>query len=69
MPDKKIDGMANVWPLATVQACIIRLWRSAWDEFIPFLDYDTEIRQVLCSTNAIESLNARRAKQHHSTLL
>ena len=38
---------------------IIRLWRTAWDEFIPFLDYDLEIRRVICSTNAIESLNAR----------
>ena len=25
---------------------------------IPFLDYYTEIRQVICPTNAIESLNA-----------
>jgi transposase-like protein len=38
---------------------LIRMWRSCWNEFIPFLDYDTEIRRVLCSTNAIESLNAR----------
>ena len=38
---------------------IVRLWDNAWDEFIPFLDYDLEIRRVLCSTNAIESLNAR----------
>jgi len=38
---------------------IIRLWKSAWEEFIPFLDYDLEIRTVICSTNAIESLNAR----------
>lgn len=38
---------------------IPRLWRSAWEQFIPFLDYDLEIRKVLCSTNAIESLNAR----------
>ena len=37
----------------------IRLWRNAWEEFIPFLDYDTETRKVICSTNAIESLNAR----------
>ena len=37
----------------------VRLWRNAWQEFIPFLDYDTEIRKVICSTNAIESLNAR----------
>ena len=38
---------------------IIRLWRTAWTEFIPFLDYDLEIRRVICSTNAIESLDAR----------
>ena len=38
---------------------MIRLWDNAWEEFIPFLDYDVEIRTVICSTNAIESLNAR----------
>ncbi|EUA90783.1 transposase, Mutator family protein [Mycobacterium ulcerans str. Harvey] len=37
------------------------MWRTAWNEFIPFLDYDTEIRKVICSTNAIESLNAATA--------
>jgi putative transposase len=36
-----------------------QLWRNAWEQFVPFLDYDAEIRTVLCSTNAIESLNAR----------
>ncbi len=45
------------------------MWDNAWEEFIPFLDYDVEIRRVLCSTNAIESLNARyrravRARGH-----
>ena len=38
---------------------IVGLWDNAWAEFIPFLEYDIEIRRVLCSTNAIESLNAR----------
>jgi putative transposase len=38
---------------------IIRLWENAWTEFIPFLDYDVEIRKVICSTNTIESINAR----------
>jgi putative transposase len=51
---------------------MIRLWRNAWAEFIPFLDYDVEIRTVICSTNAIESLNARyrraiRARGHFPT--
>lgn len=35
------------------------MWRNAWEEFIPFLDYDVEIRKIICSTNAVESLNAR----------
>jgi transposase-like protein len=51
---------------------IVRLWQTAWGEFIPFLDYDVEIRRVICSTNAIESLNARyrravKARGHFPT--
>jgi len=51
---------------------MIRLWANAWEEFIPFLDYDIEIRTVICSTNAIESLNARyrraiKARGHFPT--
>ena len=51
---------------------MIRLWRNAWEEFIPFLDYEVEIRTMICSTNAIESLNARyrraiRARGHFPT--
>ena len=119
------DSVTTVWPLATVQACllhlirntfryasrrdwdaigkqlrpiytaptaaaagdrftefaqawggqypaVVRLWRAAWEEFIPFLDYDVEIRRIICSTNAIESLNARyrravRARGHFPT--
>ena len=45
------------------------LWDSASAEFVPFLDYSPEIRRVIYSTNAIESLNARfrratRARGH-----
>ncbi|MEV0202378.1 IS256 family transposase [Nonomuraea sp. NPDC050691] len=38
---------------------IVKLWEDAWPEFVPFLNFDTEIRRVICSTNAIESVNAR----------
>ncbi|MFG2021912.1 IS256 family transposase [Actinomadura geliboluensis] len=38
---------------------IVRLWENAWAEFVPFLQFDPEIRKVVCSTNAIESVNAR----------
>ena len=38
---------------------IIRLWTNAWAEFVPFLRFDQEIRAIICTTNAIESINAR----------
>jgi putative transposase len=44
---------------ATKYPAIGRLWRNAWSEFAPFRDWDAEIRRVICSTNAIESLTAR----------
>ena len=42
---------------------IVKLWENAWAEFVPFLQFDKEIRSVICTTNAIESINAwiRRA--------
>jgi putative transposase len=48
---------------------IVRLWNQAWPEFVPFLAFDVEIRKIVCSTNAIESVNARirravRARGH-----
>jgi len=46
-----LDGLAETW--GQRYPAIIRLWENAWAEFIPFLDYDVEIRKVLCSTNAI----------------
>ncbi|MGW1871571.1 IS256 family transposase [Streptomyces mauvecolor] len=41
---------------------IVRLWENAWAEFVPFLQFDSEIRRVVCTTNAIESVNARIRK-------
>lgn len=65
-----LDELTEKW--GSQYGAIIRLWENAWEEFIPFLDYDVEIRTVICSTNAIESLNARyrravRARGHFPT--
>jgi putative transposase len=62
-----LDDLEEKW--GSKYRAMIRLWRNAWNEFVPFLDYDVEIRRVICSTNAIESLNARyrravRARGH-----
>ncbi|WP_370292382.1 transposase [Cryobacterium sp. TMT2-10] len=41
---------------------IVRMWEASWAEFVPFLQFDAEIRRVVCTTNAIESVNARIRK-------
>lgn len=41
---------------------IVRLWESSWAEFVPFLQFDAELRRIVCTTNAIESANARIRK-------
>ena len=36
---------------------ISRAWRQQWDRLTPFFACPPEIRKVICTTNAIESLN------------
>jgi putative transposase len=41
---------------------VVELWRRNWERFIPFLAFDKEIRKVIYTTNAIESLNYQLRK-------
>lgn len=66
----ELDGLDRHW--GKRYPAMIRLWRNSWEQFTPFLAYDVEIRHMICSTNAIESLNARyrravRARGHFPT--
>ena len=68
--EARFAEFADTW--GSKYPAAIGLWRSAWEEFIPFLAYDVEIRRVICTTNAIESINARfrravRARGHFPT--
>ena len=63
----RMDDFTDKWNAKYPAA--VKLWRNAGPEFVPFLDYDVEIRKIICTTNAIESLNARyrravRARGH-----
>jgi len=48
--------MGRKYP-ATVQA-----WERAWERFIPFLAFPPEVRKIIYTTNAIESLNYQLRK-------
>lgn len=41
---------------------MVKSWRDTWDDFIPFLEFPAELRKIVYSTNAIESLNTRFRK-------
>lgn len=38
---------------------VVKLWDNAWAEFVPFLDYSPDIRELVYTTNAIENLHSR----------
>ena len=50
------DTWRNMYP------AMIATWESAWGEFVPFLEFPIELRQIVYTTNAVESLNARFRK-------
>jgi putative transposase len=45
---------------------MVSSWENSWAEFVPFLEFPVELRKIVYTTNAIESLNAkfRRAVRH-----
>ena len=66
----RLDEFTDKWN--SKYPAIVKLWESAWAEFVPFLQFDPEIRAVIYSTNAIESIHARfrravRARGHFPT--
>jgi putative transposase len=41
---------------------IVRTWRSAWEQFTPFLRFSPEIRKIVYTTNLVESINYQLRK-------
>jgi putative transposase len=40
----------------------VQVWENAWNDFIPFLDFPPELRLIVYTTNAIESMNFQLRK-------
>lgn len=57
-------NFADAW--RDLYPAMISSWENSWTEFVPFLAFPVELRKVVYTTNAIESLNARfrRAVRH-----
>lgn len=52
----ELDTFANKWDEKYPQ--ISKSWRSNWENLITIFDYPADIRKVIYTTNAIESLNS-----------
>jgi putative transposase len=59
--EEELEGFAQ-GPWGKKFPTIVPAWRRAWDKVIPFLAFPPEVRRVLYTTNAIESVNARLRK-------
>ena len=55
-----LDNFEETWGHSHPQA--VRTWRANWERVVPFLDFPDDIRRVIYTTNAIESLNASLRK-------
>ncbi|MCA1850396.1 MAG: IS256 family transposase [Acidobacteria bacterium] len=51
----KLEEFAEKWDAQF--PTISRSWRASWERIIPFFAYPAEIRKVIYTTNAIESVN------------
>ena len=62
--ETQLEAFAEDWE--DTYPAMIRSWRQSWNEFTPFLGFPAELRRVVYTTNAVESLNARfrRAVRH-----
>jgi len=54
---KQFEALKTEWN--EKYPAMIGVWERAWPEFIPFLEFPAELRKIVYTTNAIESLNAR----------
>jgi len=53
--EQQLDAFAKKWNAK--YPTISRSWQANWDRIIPFFAYPEEIRRVIYTTNAIESVN------------
>ncbi len=58
-----LDAFEAKW--ARRYPMIAASWRSNWERGVPFLDFPPDVRRVIYTTNAIESLNSSLRKLLH----
>jgi len=58
--EQALDAFEEAW--GSEYPMVVRSWRANWANLSTFFDYPPEIRKVIYTTNAIESINAQLRK-------
>jgi putative transposase len=58
--EQALDAFEEKWGVQ--YPMVVKSWRSNWANIIPFFDFPKEIRKVIYTTNAIESINSQLRK-------
>ena len=59
--EAQFEAFRDDW--AATYPAMIRAWENSWGEFVPFLEFPAELRRVVHTTNAVESLNTQIPKR------
>ena len=60
----ELDAFAR-GPWGTKFPTVVASWRRAWTHVIPFFAFPPDVRRVLYTTNALESVHARAIAENH----
>jgi len=58
--EEALDAFEAKWGEA--YPMVVRTWRANWANLMPFFDYPFELRKIIYTTNAIESINSQLRK-------
>jgi transposase-like protein len=62
--EKELEAFAKAWDSKYLS--ISQSWRNPWPTLIAFFDYPDEIRIIIYTTNAVESVNSMIRKATHA---
>jgi transposase-like protein len=57
-----LDELSLSWATTKTRTAALDVWRRAWERVIPFLAFPEEIRRIVYTTNAVESLHMQIRK-------
>jgi transposase-like protein len=57
-----LDELTAAWADSKTRTAALQVWERAWERVIPFLAFPEEIRRIVYTTNAVESLHMQIRK-------